>query len=120
MNHAVTALCVSEDLYGLYEIVETLKASGHSVIAACSYPRAVALAAAEKIDIVVAGGTKPHESVSGPASIKSARPDLPILFVSRFVNNHPVPEGVDLHAKSVKEIAASIRKLLSRSDEKLL
>lgn len=114
MNHAVTALCVSENLYCLYDVIEALKVSGHNIVTACSYTRALVLAAAEKIDIIVIAETNPQEPVLYPANLKFVRPDVPILLVATLKHDVQVlPPGVDMRAGSVSEMEHSIRVLLA-------
>lgn len=96
MSGSSTLLCVSEDLYGLHEIVTSLQQAGHKVICACSYSRALTLAAVEEIDAIVLCEPKLHGVFSPPSTLKFIRPDIPILLVTltRWAGGE-LPAGVD-------------------------
>jgi hypothetical protein len=116
MKHQTTVLCVSENLYALHEIVGALEASGHRILTACSYPRAAALATAEKIDVVVMAHGNTGQTSTCPANLKFLRPEMPILLVSLAgVCSDVLPTGADMVADSLDEVHTSVEMLLTAS-----
>ena len=118
MSSSATLLCVSEDLYALHEIVEALKVPGYRVTTACSYPRAVMLAAAEKIDIIVIAERSRRQTMGCPATLKFVRPELPILLLASATHDaDEVPTGVDMVIRNIAEIPGAIQLLLAETVE---
>lgn len=115
MSCSSTLLCVSEDLYGLHEIVTSLQNAGHKVICACSYSRALALAALEEIQVIVVCEPKLQPVFSPPSTLKFIRPEIPILLVTftRLAGGE-LPAGVDRVTCSTTDILGDIDALLAQ------
>lgn len=112
----MTVLCVSENLYTLHEIVSSLQGSGYAVVTSCSYQRAVDLAAAEKVEIIVLASEKMHELMGIPATLKFLRPDIPIILMCR--NLPTLPPGADVFARGTHELVPCISSLLQPTCDK--
>ena len=115
MSYSSTLLCVSEDLYGLHEIVTSLQNAGHKVICACSYSRALALAALEEVQAIVLCEPKLQPVFSTPSSLKFIRPEIPILLVTfTRLAGKELPAGVDRVTCSTTDILGDIDALLEQ------
>jgi hypothetical protein len=115
MSRSSTLLCVSEDLYGLHEIVTSLQNAGHKVICACSYSRALALVALEEVEAIVLCEPKLQPLFSPPSSLKFIRPEIPILLVTfTRLAGKELPAGVDRVTCSTTDILGDIDVLLEQ------
>ena len=115
MSYSSTLLCVSEDLYGLHEIVTSLQNAGHKVICACSYSRALALAALDEVQAIVLCEPKLQPVFSPPSSLKFIRPEIPILLVTfTRLAGKELPAGVDRVTCSTTDILGDIDALLEQ------